>query len=103
MAQTTIRLDTTTLLPLLRALQDISERRGSLPEFRDRLLEIVEGIPGGLETARVDGEGNAASTCELVLSLQFGQALLGRVAALRAFDRDFDAVGRAHGGSFRED
>lgn len=87
------------VLALLDELTKIARRRGSLPEFRDRLAEIVEILPGALETCRVDGEGDTASAFELSFSSQFSERFLSRVAALRAFDRDFDGSREFHGAS----
>lgn len=77
---------------LLRELTEMAERRGSLPEFRQRLLEIAERLPGALEAVRIHGDHGATDAGHLVLSLKVRQPLLDRVAALRALDRDFDAA-----------
>ena len=77
---------------LLLELTEIAERRGSLPEFRQRLLEIAECLRGGLEAVRVDGDHGAADAGHILLSLDIRQPLFDRASALRALDRDFDAA-----------
>lgn len=88
-----LRCDAGLVNPVLDELIEIANRRASLPEFRQRLFEIDAMLDGALETSWVDGDAVATSAGELVLRLQFGQAFLDRVAALRAFDRDFDGHG----------
>jgi hypothetical protein len=92
-ATRTLRCDPAPILPLLDELTALVSRRGSLPEFRHRLFEIRDALGGALEARWVDGELGAAGAGDCFLRLQFGQAFLDRLAALRAFDRDFDAHG----------
>jgi hypothetical protein len=92
----TVSLETAALVATCAELRSIAQRRGSLPEFRRRLREIVERIPGVLETIRVHPKDGAADAGELVLALEFGEPLLGLVSALRALDREFDLRGKVH-------
>jgi hypothetical protein len=78
--------------PLVDELTEIARRRASLPEFRDRLLEIVEALPDAFETRWVDLENGPTLAGEVALYLEFRQPFLDRVAAIRAFDRNFNAV-----------
>lgn len=91
-----LKADVSAIRPVIDELTEIAARRGSLPEFRQRLLEIVEALPGGIETRRVDLKPHAAhaSQCVGVVALEFRQSFLDRVAALRALDRDLDRVGQ---------
>ena len=86
-----IRCDAAAVIQVFEELTEIVGRRGSLPEFFDRLCEIVESLPGAFESRWVDVEDGAATAGDRVLVLEFGQPFLDRMAALRALDRDFDA------------
>jgi len=86
------------LQPVIDEIVEIAERRASLPQFRDALLKIREGFRDALESRWVNGDAQSAAAGERVLRLKFAQPFLDDVAALRALDRDFDAVGNGHGG-----
>lgn len=90
---TTLRLDPSAVLPVLDQLTDIARRRMSVPLFFEELVELRRALPDALETLRVDSDGGAASTGDVLLALQFRQFFLDRAAALFALDRDFDVHG----------
>lgn len=94
-----ITVDASGITGHLAEVADIAERRGSLEEFRNALLEFVDGLPDGFESTWVDVEALPAGARKRVLSLQLGKRLLSRLAALRALDRDFDSAGNRHGAS----
>lgn len=101
MAQTEYRMmfDTSEIESTLAELNVLLERRKSLPEFVDRVREIAGLLPQGIEA--VDLDRGAAGAGDVGVALKFREPLLERLAALWAFDRDFDAVGQVHGHSFR--
>lgn len=94
----TLRAEAADLQPVIDEIVEIAERRASLPEFRDALLKIRDGFREALESRWVDGDPESATAGQSVLRLKFAQPFLDDVAALRALDRDFDAVRRGHGG-----
>jgi len=98
-AQLFIHIDAGDTPVILAEVAEIASRRFSLLEFRDCLLQIRDGLGDAFETRRVDIDDGPAAAGDLVLRAQFCQSFLDRVAALRALDRDFDALGRAHGAS----
>lgn len=86
-----MRFDISEVESMLAEMHALLERRKSLPEFVDRVREIAGLLPEGLET--VDLDVGAAGAGDVRFALKFREPLLDRLAALRAFDRDFDLVG----------
>jgi hypothetical protein len=91
----TIRADAVALEEFLSELLEILSRRGSVPEFLERVSEIARALPDGIEFFQTDDA--PAGTGEARLALNVAQPLLDRIAALRAFDLDFDLIGQVHG------
>lgn len=52
----TISLDPADTLALIDELREIAARRSALPEFLERLLQVVEALPHGFETRRIDAK-----------------------------------------------
>ena len=96
-----LNFDTSEVDSMLSELHALLERRKSLPEFVDRVREIAGLLPQGIET--VDLDRGATGAGDVWFALKFREPLLERLAALRAFDRDFDLVGQVHGHSFRDE
>lgn len=92
-----VKFDTTEAVSMVSELEALYQRRRSLPEFVQRVREIADLIPQGFETVRVDLDEGSAGAGVAVFALKVAQPLLDRLAALRAFDRDFDLIGQAHG------
>ena len=86
-----VALELASVLAVLAELTDIARRRRSLPEFAERLLQIVEALPCAFESRRVNVENDPAAARNLTVTLQFTESFLEHVAALRALDRNFDA------------
>jgi hypothetical protein len=97
-----VSLDAARLIEQLSELRDIAERRSSLPEFRDLFLEIGERLFCGLEALRINAKDGAANTGEIVLRAEFSERLLLLFSTFRARDRDLQAAGQVHGGSFHD-
>lgn len=95
----TLHADTSAAEAFLSEVRGILSRRGSLPEFLERIVDIRNLLPKGLEFALIgdDFDSMPASTGNLFYSVNVAQPLLDRLAALRALDRDFDLIGQAHG------
>lgn len=94
--------DTSGIDPTIRYLLRFSRRSALAPQTRRRLLHVLKAAPGAIKTTTVNLDTSAvAGTRKACIRLEFRQAFLRRVAALRAFD--IDAVGGrkiAQGGSF---
>lgn len=95
------RVDASALDVAIDELLEIFSRRGLVPEFLEYFVDIRNILPHGVEVFQADDA--SASTGEIPLVLNVAQPLLDRLAALRAFDRDFDLIGQAHGRSFRDE
>ena len=96
-----LKFDTAEAGSFLAELQELAERRKSLPEFVQRLREIADLLPDGFEAVWVGLDGGTTSAGDFHFALKVRDPLLVRLATLRAFDRDFDLSLQVHGHSFR--
>lgn len=91
--KTLLHFDTEEVDSVLAELHALLERRGSLPEFVQHVREIADLLPTGFETVCIEHDAVAAAAGDVFCTLKLREPLLVRLAALRAFDRDFDLAG----------